>query len=119
MNAACQPYFVASHGTTIGAANAPMLVPAFTKPNANARSLRGNHSEIVLVQAGKFGDSATPKNARASRNPVKVLANACDIDATLHAISATAKPVRTPIRSSKAPDASCPKAYDSANADWM
>ena len=41
-----------------------MFVPALTKPKANARSRRGNHSASVFAAAGKAGDSDTPSSPR-------------------------------------------------------
>src|SRR5688572_16605491 len=96
-----------------------MFVPAFTNPNANARSRFGNHSDNVLVAAGKFGDSATPSAARAIPKLHGPRANACAIEATLHVVNAIANPIFTPITSSNAPHTNCPPAYASANADCI
>ena len=43
------------NGTTAGTTMAPMLAPELKTPVARARSLLGNHSATVLMQAGKVG----------------------------------------------------------------
>src|SRR5207237_9467035 len=95
-----------------------MFVPAFTKPNAKARSLRGNHSEIVFVEAGKFGDSATPRKMRANLKPKALPANAWDMDAMHQRISAMANPARTPMIARRRPQTNRPHAHAIANALW-
>ncbi|MNE67317.1 hypothetical protein D3C80_1629160 [compost metagenome] len=46
---------------------APTLVPEVRMPTANARSLRGNHSDTALIAAGKLPDSPNPSRARMNR----------------------------------------------------
>src|SRR5712675_1011863 len=70
------PHATAMNGTDNGAKTAPMLAPELNIPVANALSFFGNHSAIVLMAAGKFPDSATPKVARAIMNPNVLCANA-------------------------------------------
>src|SRR5204863_8397132 len=56
-------------GTTAGVMMAPTLVPALKIPVASARSLRGNHSATVLIDAGKLPDSPRPSRNLAARKP--------------------------------------------------
>src|ERR1035437_8365755 len=76
-NVDCQPYLVASHGTVRGATTAPIFDPELKIPVACARSLRGNHSATVLMQAGKFADSPNPSRVRATPNVNALVAHAC------------------------------------------
>ena len=68
MNAIRQPQAAAISGTQIGATMAPMFVPELKIPVAKARSLFGNHSATVLIDAGKFAASPTPSRKRAKPN---------------------------------------------------
>ena len=52
-----------------GVISAPMLVPELKMPVAKARSLRGNHSATVLIDAGKLPASPRPSRKRASAKP--------------------------------------------------
>ncbi|MNP56591.1 hypothetical protein D3C76_1513270 [compost metagenome] len=52
INAACQPQTLRISGSSIGVSMAPTLVPALKIPVATARSPAGNHSRVVLTQAG-------------------------------------------------------------------
>ncbi len=90
-------------GTAMGAAIAPTLHPAFMMPAANARSFLGNHSAMVLTQAGKFPASPRPNRNRAMLNPVMVLMKACDMQARLQKMTETEKPLRVPIQSRNRP----------------
>src|ERR1019366_5525844 len=91
----CQPNVTASHGTVRGATTAPMFDPELNIPVACARSLRGNHSATVLMEAGKVAASPNPSRVRATPNVNAVVAHACAMAATLHTIIAIAKPMRS------------------------
>src|SRR5438094_5694593 len=135
MNAHCHPQRRVIGSTTSSAIRMPMLVPALMNPIPNARSFLGNHSDSVLVTAGKFGDSATPNNPRITPNPTAApptanpnpdamalpnpTAPACAIDTRLQTASPSGYPIRTPTRSSIPPAINCPNAYDHANAAPM
>src|SRR6266545_4103759 len=69
MNAQYQPKRTVMKGTVIGVITAPILVPALNSPVANARSRCGNHSATVLIAAGKFPDSPSPRTKRTRMNP--------------------------------------------------
>src|SRR5882672_6382895 len=88
IKAHCHPQWMAIQGTVSGATMAPTLDPALNKPVAKARSFLGNHSAVVLIAAGKFPDSPTPRAARATPKPKAERASACDIAATLQMIKA-------------------------------
>src|SRR4029453_10821881 len=84
IKAARQPQVSTIHGTTSGVTIAPTFVPALKIPVANARSRAGNHSATVLMDAGKFADSPSPRAKRAALKPAAVRASACAIAAMLH-----------------------------------
>ena len=62
---------------------APMFVPALKMPVDNARSFFGNHSATVLILAGKFPDSPSPSEKRATKKLLSELHSAWPIEATL------------------------------------
>ncbi len=64
-----QPHHSTKNGTMSGVISAPMLVPELKMPVAKARSLRGNHSATVLIDAGKLPASPRPSRKRASAKP--------------------------------------------------
>src|SRR5260370_40826550 len=51
---------MAMNGTTNGATRAPTFEPLLKMPVASARSFFGNHSAIVLMEAGKLPASPKP-----------------------------------------------------------
>ncbi|SAK46126.1 hypothetical protein AWB80_01003 [Caballeronia pedi] len=59
-------------------------------PVARARSLRGNHSAVVLIAAGKLPPSPMPSNARTIAKPITEPTAACSIAAILHTNMASA-----------------------------
>src|SRR6516225_9321228 len=89
-NAACQPHFVATIGTSIGATIAPIFEPELKMPAASARSRRGNHSATALIAAGKLPASPRPSAKRAAAKLATPAASAWLIAATLHTLIATA-----------------------------
>src|SRR5579859_5185974 len=119
MNADCQPYLTASHGTTSGATTAPIFAPELNSPVASARSLLGNHSATVLMHAGKLAASPSPSSARAMPNVNAETAPACAIAATLQIEMASAYPLRVPSRSINRPAVNNPIAYAAWNAAVM
>ena len=110
MNAHCQLQVSAMNGTMAGATTAPTLVPALKMPVANARSFLGNHSATVLMEAGKLAASPRPRAKRAIPKPRAERAAAWNMAATLQRVIARAKPRRVPIRSSRRPVTSSPRA---------
>src|SRR4051795_6691584 len=91
-NAGRQPQRAAISGTAMGATMAPMLVPALKMPVASARSLFGNHSATVLIDAGKLAASPTPSMKRASPNVTADRAAAVAMAASDHHATAIARP---------------------------
>ncbi len=110
-----------------------MLVPELKMPVAKARSLLGNHSATVLMEAGKLPASPRPRKKRARAKPAaappsvtKVTpvfssrfrvgnhrpgiqsAKAWAIAATLHKTMASAKPSFVPSLSITRPASSRP-----------
>src|SRR6476469_707669 len=83
IKAHCQPQLSAMNGTESGAAIAPMLEPELKMPVANALSFLGNHSATVLIAAGKFPASLTPKTERTTPKPKTPFAKAWQTAATL------------------------------------
>ena len=81
--AACQPYRRVTQGTIAGARIAPTLAPELKMPVASERSFCGNHSATVLIAAGKFPDSPSPRKKRAKPNSIAVLASAWPIEERL------------------------------------
>ncbi len=106
-------------GTTAGATMAPRLLPALKRPVAKARSLRGNHSATVLIEAGKFADSPRPRTKRATPKPNADRANAWAMEARLQTTMATANPRFVPTRSRMRPATSRPRAYAAWKAVTM
>src|SRR5215216_5194082 len=88
MNAAGHPQLSAIHGTMIGVMIAPTFDPALKIPVAKARSRVGNHSDTVLIEAGKFPDSPNPNAKRAALKPAFVFASALDTAAILQITTA-------------------------------
>jgi len=78
---------------------APTFVPALKIPVENARSLFGNHSATVLIDAGKLAASPTPSMKRAAPKLTALRANAVPIAATDHHATASARPSVVPILS--------------------
>src|SRR4029079_8566434 len=115
MNAARQPHVSVIHGTMIGVMIAPTFDPALKIPVASARSLEGNHSATVLIDAGKLPDSPNPRAKRAALKPAVVLASAVDIADTLQITTEAANPRRVPMRSITRPAISNPNAYEIVN----
>ena len=76
MNAQRQPRWPTIQGTLSGVTIAPTFVPALKMPVASARSFLGNHSATVLIEAGKFPDSPSPKPKRAMLKVSTELASA-------------------------------------------
>src|SRR6266700_252624 len=85
-----QPKCAATIGTINGATTAPIFEPLLKMPVAKARSSFGNQSATVLMAAGKFDDSPSPRANRAAANCKGVLASECNIDAALHTATASA-----------------------------
>src|SRR5258706_15629335 len=88
IKAHCQPQLIAIQGTVSGATMAPTFEPALKMPVAKARSFLGNHSAVVLIAAGKFPDSPTPRAARATPKPKADRARAWLMAAMLQIIKA-------------------------------
>ena len=53
INASYHPHVATITGTNRGVARAPTFVPALNIPVASERSFLGNHSDTVLIDAGK------------------------------------------------------------------
>src|SRR5204863_7147750 len=64
--AECHPKWLVNKGTISGAITAPVFEPPFIMPVASARSRRGNQSATVLIAAGKFAASPSPRLRRRS-----------------------------------------------------
>jgi len=62
------PYVMVIHGTTIGVMTAPTLLPALKMPVASARSFFGNHSAMVLIEAGN--SPTPPARAQTARRKI-------------------------------------------------
>src|SRR6185503_871807 len=107
-----QPHAAAISGTQMGATTAPIFVPELKIPVANARSLFGNHSATVLIDAGKFAASPTPSRKRTKQNVMALFANAVAIAARDHHPTAIPSPSFVPIRSRILPQTSIITAYD-------
>ena len=110
IKAACQPKLSAIIGTSNGATIAPIFEPELKIPVAKALSLRGNHSEMVLMAAGKLPDSPIPSANLATPNPIGVRAKACDIAAKDHTIIDSMNPFFVPKKSINLPTNSNPMA---------
>ena len=119
MNAICHPHLAAISGTQIGATTAPMLVPELKMPTASARSLFGNHSATVLIDAGKFAASPTPSRKRTKPKVIALRAKAVPIAASDHQATAMPSPSFVPIRSRIFPQTSIITAYDAWKAMTM
>lgn len=87
-------------GTKSGGIIAPMFALLLKIPVASARSFLGNHSAMVLIDAGKLPASPMPNKLRIITCRVIVLpASAFNIPKTDHMISDKARPNFVPILS--------------------
>ena len=89
---------------------APMFAPELKRPVARARSLLGNHSATVLMQAGKLAASPRPRKNIAIPKVATETAPPGAMAATLHNTMAMAKPLRVPSRSVRRPALTSPMA---------
>ena len=100
-------YLVAMYANS-GVSISPRFDPELNIPVASARSFFGNHSETVLMQAGKFPASPRPRAKRAPAKPQKERAAAWAMAAMLQSPTAHASPVRVPSTSMMRPEMNSP-----------
>ena len=107
-----------NHGTSRAAIIAPIFVPLLNIPKARARSFFGNHSAIVLFDAGKRPASPTAKKLRIIMLIERAaVARALSIPNIDHIISEIVRPSLVPILSIILPAKMVTRAYTPRNED--
>src|ERR1035437_7002644 len=101
-----------------GAMTAPRLEPVLKMPNANDRSLAGNHSETALAEPGNPPPSPRPSRKRAAPRPNTPLTAPCIRLAADHQAIITAYPHRVPRMSMILPPPAYIAPYASRNMNW-
>src|SRR3954471_8447942 len=101
--ATCQPQAAVTNPAINGANSPPILLPELNTPVARARSRTGNHVATHLMQVGKLPPSPSPSTTRAIVKPATEATKPWAVEAKHQTVHATARPIRTPTLSVKAP----------------